>query len=63
MSEKKLRITLVKSTISSKKRQRMTLQSLGLTKINQTVDQVDNPAIRGMIAKVSHMVKVEELEA
>lgn len=58
----KLRITQVKSSITSKKRHKLTLQSLGLRKMHQTVEQVDNPAIRGMINAVSHLVQVEEIE-
>ncbi len=60
--KKTLQIKLVRSPISSNKRQRATLQSLGLRKLNQTVEQADTPTIRGMINKVSHLVSVEELE-
>ena len=59
---KKLHITLVKSPIGNKKPHKLTVESLGLRKMHQTVVQVDNPAIRGMIAKVSHLVSVEEVE-
>jgi large subunit ribosomal protein L30 len=41
--------------------QRLTVQALGLKKINQTMEHQDTPQIRGMIDKVSHLVKVEEL--
>lgn len=58
-----LRITLVKSTISSKKPQRDTVRALGLRKINQSVEQQDTPTIRGMINKVSHLISVEEVKA
>ena len=61
MAEKTLRITQVKSAIGYKKDQGATLRSLGLHRINDTVEQVDNPAIRGMIFKVKHLVKVEEI--
>ena len=63
MTEKKktLRITQVKSSIGYKKDQGATLKALGLGKIGRTVDQVDNDCIRGMIFKVKHLVKVEEL--
>lgn len=57
---KKLKITLVKSPIGYNKRQKGTVAALGLKKINQTVEHDDNPVIRGMIAKVSHLVSVEE---
>ena len=59
--ERTLRITQVKSSIGYKKDQAATLKSLGLGKIGRTVDQVDNPSVRGMIFKVKHLVKVEEL--
>jgi large subunit ribosomal protein L30 len=54
-----LRITLKKSGIGYTKRQKNTLKALGLHDINQTITQVDNPAVRGMIAKVSHLVEIE----
>lgn len=57
---KTLKITLVKSPIGYSKRQKGTVSALGLKKVNQTVEQADNPVIRGMIAKVSHLVVVEE---
>lgn len=60
-AKKTLRITQVKSSIGYKYDQAQTLRSLGLGKIGRTVDQVDNPAVRGMINKVRHLVKVEEL--
>ena len=58
---KTLRITQVKSPIGYKYDQGRTLKALGLGKIGRTVDQVDNPAVRGMISKVKHLVEVEEL--
>ncbi|GGE54516.1 50S ribosomal protein L30 [Pullulanibacillus camelliae] len=58
---KKLEITLVHSVIGRPKSQRITVKTLGLKKTNQTVVQEDNPAIRGMINKVSHLLKVEEV--
>ncbi len=57
----KLRITLVKSTIGQVPKNRKTVEALGLRKLNKTVEMPDNPAIRGMIRQVSHMVKVEEI--
>ena len=60
-SEKKLRITLVKSTIGCLKNQKQTLEALGLKKIRQSVIKKDNDAMRGMIFVVKHLVKVEEL--
>jgi large subunit ribosomal protein L30 len=55
-----LKITLIKSPIGYSKRQKGTIRALGLKKINQTVEQEDSPVIRGMITKVSHLIKVEE---
>ena len=57
---KKLRITLVKSPIGHTKRQKATVTSLGLRKLQQSVEKDDNPVIRGMINRVSHLVAVEE---
>ena len=56
-----LKITLVKSTIGALKDQLATVKALGLRKTNHTVVQPDNPCIRGMIFKVKHLVKVEEV--
>ncbi|NDJ85015.1 MAG: 50S ribosomal protein L30 [Chloroflexi bacterium] len=61
-SAKKIQIKLVKSPISSTKRQRATLTSLGLRKINQVVEHQDSPSLRGMIDKVNHLVSVEEMD-
>lgn len=60
---KKLKITLTRSLIGYKQDQRATVRALGLGKLNSTVVQEDNPTIRGMIHKVRHLVKVEEVEA
>jgi large subunit ribosomal protein L30 len=57
---KQLRITLVNSPIGRPETQKVTVRSLGLNKLNQTVEHEDTPQIRGMINKVSHLVKVEE---
>ena len=56
-----LKITLVKSTIKSKKDQKATVEALGLRKIGHSVTQKDNPQIRGMINKIAHLVEVEEI--
>lgn len=56
-----LKITLVKSTIAAKPKHKKTVQALGLGKTNSSVIQKDNEAIRGMVAQVSHLVKVEEV--
>lgn len=57
---KTLKITLIKSTIGRKDDQIATVKALGLKKIRSVVEQNDTPQIRGMINKVSHLVKVEE---
>jgi large subunit ribosomal protein L30 len=56
-----LRITQVRSQIGVKPKQRGTLRALGLRRINQTVEHADRPEIRGMVAKVPHLVKVDEV--
>ena len=56
-----LKVTLVKSVIGSKKDQIATVEALGLKRIRDTKEHADNPQIRGMINKVSHLVKVEEI--
>jgi large subunit ribosomal protein L30 len=58
---KKLKITLVKSTIGQKPDKVATVRSLGLKRINSTVVHDDTPAIHGMAAAVSHLVKIEEM--
>ena len=58
---KKLRITLVKSTISSTPYQKKVVEAMGLRKIRQSVELEDTPATRGAIFKVSHLLQVEEL--
>ncbi|GMU78764.1 MAG: 50S ribosomal protein L30 [Acidimicrobiia bacterium] len=60
MADATLRVTLVKSKIGSKPKQRGTLRALGLRRIDQTVELPDRPEIRGMIAKVPHLVRVED---
>jgi large subunit ribosomal protein L30 len=56
-----IRITQVKSTIDRPKRQKLTVEALGLRKINQTVVHEMTPQIEGMIRKVSHLVTVEQI--
>ena len=58
---KKIKVTLVKSTIGAIPKHRATVEALGLHKLNQTVELPDNDAVRGMIAQVKHLVKVEEV--
>ena len=56
----KLKVTLVKSTIGAIPKHRKTVAALGLTKMHKTVELPDNPAFRGMVKQVCHLVKVEE---
>jgi large subunit ribosomal protein L30 len=57
-----LRITLRKSPIGYSTRQKSTVRALGLRRLHQTVEKEDTPVIRGMIAKVGHLVTVEEAD-
>lgn len=59
-SEKVLRVTLVKSPIGYRIDQKATVRALGLRRMNQTVEQKDSPAIRGMLNKIIHLIKIEE---
>lgn len=59
---KKVRVTLVKSTIGQKQPTRATVEALGLRKVHGSVVHAETPQIRGMINKVSHLVLVEEVE-
>ena len=58
---KKLKITLVKSTIGSTPYQKKVVEAMGLKKIRQSVELEDTPSTRGAIFKVSHLLQVEEL--
>ncbi|NLM01112.1 MAG: 50S ribosomal protein L30 [Treponema sp.] len=58
---KKVKVTLVKSTIGQKPAKRATVKALGLKKINSVVEHEVNDAIMGMITSVSHLVKFEEI--
>lgn len=60
-AKKTLRITQYKSSIGFKADQGRTLRALGLGKIGRSVEQVDNESVRGMIFKIKHLVKVEEI--
>ena len=60
--EKRLRVTLVKSAIGYTLRQKNTIRALGLHRMHDTVEHIDSPVLRGMIAKVNHLVEVEEVE-
>ena len=56
-----LKVTLVKSTIGTKPKHRGTVRALGLGKIGSTNELPDRPEIRGMLARVPHLVRVEEI--
>jgi large subunit ribosomal protein L30 len=56
-----LRITQIRSVIGRIQNQRRVMRALGITRLNQTVEHKDTPGIRGMIEKVNHLVKVEEV--
>lgn len=58
---KTLKVTQIKSTIGTPADQKATVKALGLKRISDSIEQVDNPTVRGMIFKVKHLVKVEEL--
>lgn len=55
-----LQVTLVRSPIGFDKSQKRTVKALGLRRLNQTVEHVDSPSLQGMIAKIKHLVSVEE---
>ncbi|MGN6247616.1 MAG: 50S ribosomal protein L30 [Ginsengibacter sp.] len=58
---KKIKITQVKSGIDRSERQKLTLKALGLTKLNASKEVEATPQILGMVKKVNHLIKVEEL--
>jgi large subunit ribosomal protein L30 len=64
MSEpvKRLRITLLKSAIGYSVKHKATLRALGFHRLHQTIEQADTPSLRGMLSKVNHLVKIEEVE-
>jgi large subunit ribosomal protein L30 len=59
---KKLRITLMKSAIGYSVRHKKTVRALGFRKLHQTVELEDTPTLRGMLSKVNHLVKIEQVE-
>lgn len=59
-SGRKLRVTLVKSPIGFTRDQKATVLALGLRRMHQTVEHNDTPALRGMLTKVIHLLKIEE---
>jgi len=60
---RKLRITLRKSVIGYSERQKATVRALGLHRLGQAVERDDSPVLRGMVAKVSHLIEVQEVDA
>jgi large subunit ribosomal protein L30 len=58
----RLRVTQVRSVIDRPKDQKATVRALGLHRINHSVVKDDRPEIRGMLAKVAHLVRVEEVD-
>ncbi len=61
-TEKKIRVTLVKSPIGNPHSQKLTVKALGFQHLNESIVHPDNPSIRGMIYKVRHLVRVEEVQ-
>jgi large subunit ribosomal protein L30 len=59
---KQLRITYVKSSIGYSQRHKDTIRTLGLRRLNQSVVHKDTPVVRGMLSKVNHLVRIEEVE-
>jgi large subunit ribosomal protein L30 len=58
----RLKVTQIRSTIGSKDNQRQTLRTLGLKRVHDVVVKEDRPEIRGMVAAVTHLVAVEEVD-
>lgn len=56
-----LRITYIRSAIGHRHDQRETVQALGLRRLHQSVERPDSPQVRGMIKKIEHLLKVEEV--
>ena len=59
MADKKIKVMLVKSPNGCKTGHRATVRGLGLRRLHQTVELVDTPAVRGMIERVSYLVRIE----
>jgi large subunit ribosomal protein L30 len=57
---RKIRMTLVRSPIGYPEQQKATVRALGFHRLHQTVEHEDTPVVRGMIAKVIHMIRIEE---
>lgn len=59
MSEKKVKVTLIRSVIGTKQSHRATVRGLGLRRMHHSVELIDSPEVRGMIKKVAYLVKCE----
>jgi len=59
-SGKSLRVTLIKSAIGFPRDQKATVKALGLRRLHQTVEHADTPALRGMLTKIIHLLKIQE---
>lgn len=57
----KIKITKIRSTIKSNKNQKLVMEALGLRKMNSSIEHENTPQINGMVKKVSHLIKVEEI--
>ena len=57
---KTIKVTLVRSPIGYPKPQKATVRALGLRRMNQTVEHADTPSLRGMLAAVTHLIRIEE---
>jgi large subunit ribosomal protein L30 len=55
-----IKVTLVQSPIGFSLKQKATVRALGLHRLNQTVEHLDSPALRGMLTKVNHLIHIEE---
>ena len=61
--KKRLRVTQIRSAISRLESQKQTIRSLGIRRLHHTVEHDDTPMVRGMIATVQHLVRVEEVSS
>jgi large subunit ribosomal protein L30 len=61
MTKKRLRVTQIRSAISRLENQKQTIRSLGIRRLHHTVEHDDTPMVRGMIAAVRHLLRVEEV--
>ena len=59
---KKLRVTWIRSAIGYSVKHKATIKALGLRRLHQTVELLDSPGVRGMLIKVNHLVKIEEIQ-